>query len=132
MADSARGVSNTRSEPNSVWRPSVTRNTPPSGPMSSPNTSIRASSASDRRSASFRALTMVNSATPGPLAFLGEPQRFLALAGKVRREVGEDPFEHLAHRPGARTDHAGAHAMGEFLGLLLHLLEEPGVGRSGS
>src|SRR5947199_7009978 len=124
MADSARGVSNTRSTPNSFWRPSVTRNTPPSGPMSSPSTSIRGSSANERRSASFSALTMVTSATvpSAPLGCFGcEPQSLLPLPGQVGREVGKDPFEHLRDRPRPRTDDARAHAVRELLGFLVHL-----------
>ena len=41
MADSASGVSSTRSSPNSACSPSVTRNTPPRVPMSSPISSTR-------------------------------------------------------------------------------------------
>ena len=59
MPFSESGVSATRSEPNSAWRPSVTRNTPPFRPTSSPSTITVGSSRSATRKASWRAWTMV-------------------------------------------------------------------------
>src|SRR5438552_12496668 len=130
MAASASGVSNPRSPPNSACRPSVTRNTPPSLPTSSPSTSDRGSSASEWRSASFSALTMVTSVI-GPVLG-GEPDRLVALPGQVRREVaGEDPREQLLDRPRAGLDHVAPKLRREVLRLLFDGLEQPLVGAVG-
>ena len=51
IADSASGVSITRSGPNSSMNPSVTLKAPPNTPMSSPITSTRSSARSSSRSA---------------------------------------------------------------------------------
>src|SRR5690606_23244085 len=56
MPDSASGVSMTRLSPKSFCRPSVTRNTPPSLPTSSPMTTTFGSDSSARRSDSLIAL----------------------------------------------------------------------------
>ena len=52
IADSASGVSITRSGPNSARKPSVTLNAPPKVPMSSPMTSTRSSARISSRIAS--------------------------------------------------------------------------------
>ena len=51
IADSASGVSITRSGPNSSLKPSVTLNAPPNTPMSSPITITRSSARSSSRKA---------------------------------------------------------------------------------
>jgi len=58
--DSARGVSMTRSAPNFWNKPSVTRNTPPSRPMSSPRRTNLSSRAISWERAWFNAWTIVN------------------------------------------------------------------------
>src|SRR6266508_1653025 len=130
MSDSLRGVSKTRSSPNSAWSPSVTRNTPPFLPTSSPKIRVRGSSASDRLRASFSAFTMVTSATAAPAIELlrREPPGVLPLALQVGREVRVDPFEQLANGPGGRPDHARPHPRGEGLRLALDVVEERVVG----
>src|SRR5438552_1114541 len=65
MPDSASGVSKTRFSPNSCWRPSVTRKTPPSRPTSSPKTRVRGSPARAWRSAALSAWTSVSSGIGG-------------------------------------------------------------------
>src|SRR6266508_6755474 len=114
LAASARGVSNTRWSPNSACRPSVTRNTPPCLPTSSPSTSDRGSSAREWQSASFTALTMVTSVI-GPV--LGrEPDGLVPLPGQMRGKVaGEDPREQLFHRPGPGGDHVAPKLRREVL-----------------
>src|SRR5437879_5126538 len=129
MAASARGVSKTRAVPNSSCRPSVTRNTPPSLPTSSPRTRARGSSASESRRAWLSALTMVTSATG--VAFLSEPQGFVLLPGEVRRKVGEHPLEHLLDRARPRFDDAASHVLGELLAALFDLLEVVSVRHAG-
>src|SRR6266508_6128291 len=49
----------------------------------------------------------------------------------MRMTSGEDPFEHLLDGPRPRAGDARAYAVRELLGLLLHLFEEPRVGRAG-
>src|SRR5262245_50577678 len=132
MAASARGVSNTRRSPNSSWRPSVTRNTPPSLPTSSPRTRLRGSSARESRRAWLMALTMVSSAIGLPVLLPGQPQGLLPLPGQVGREVGEHPREHLGHWAGPRPDDARPQALGELRAPGIDLLEEPGVGHPGA
>src|SRR5450759_1659332 len=58
MPDSASGVSMIRSSPKSFWRFSVTRNTPPSLPMSSPMMTTLGSCSMARRRPALRALPM--------------------------------------------------------------------------
>src|SRR5665647_2505130 len=58
MPDSASGVSMTRSSPKSFWRFSVTRNTPPSLPMSSPMMTTLGSRSMARRRPALMALPM--------------------------------------------------------------------------
>src|SRR5665811_1890766 len=58
MPDSASGVSMTRSSPKSFWRFSVTRNTPPSLPMSSPMMTTLGSRSIARRRPALMALPM--------------------------------------------------------------------------
>src|SRR6266508_3011550 len=125
MPASARGVSNTRSVPNSSCRPSVTRNTPPSFPMSSPRTRARGSSASDWRRASLRALTMVTSTMFDSFRrFPREAQDIVPLPSQVGWQVVEHPLEHLLHRARTGGDHARPHLGGELLGLAIDRLEE--------
>src|SRR2546430_15642019 len=96
MPASASGVSNTRDGPNSSCRPSVTRNTPPSFPTSSPRTSVLGSSVSERRSASLIALAIVTSAigVAIPLRLRrGQPQHLLPLPREVFGLLVEHPRE---------------------------------------
>src|SRR5262249_50266390 len=104
IPDSASGVSNTRRSPNTSCSPSVTRNTPPSLPTSSPNTSIRSSSASERRSASLSAFAIVIS---------GIALHLFELARQVGRQVGVHPREQLSRRTGLQGEHALARPCGE-------------------
>src|SRR5262245_7986595 len=115
IPDSARGVSNTRRSPNSSCSPSVTRNTPPSFPTSSPNTSVRSSSASDRRSASLSAFAMVTS---------GIALDLLELPCQVGRQVGVDPRERLPRRPRLEGQHALARPRGQRTRLTLDVVQE--------
>ena len=66
MPLSARGVSITRSSPNRACRPSVTRNTPPRRPMSSPISRTFGSSRIAAASPAFRALAIVSTAMSVP------------------------------------------------------------------
>src|SRR5438128_2502073 len=123
MPASASGVSKTRSDPNSSWRPSVTRNTPPSLATSSPNSSIRSSSASESRSAWFSAFTIVTSGTA--VLSPGEPEGRVALPLQVLGKVAlEDPLEELLRRPRLGGDHAIPHPAAELLRRRLHVVEE--------
>ena len=63
MEDSASGVSMTRSGPNSSMKPSVTRNTPPRTPTSSPRMITRSSRRNSSRRVSWTAWTLLFSAT---------------------------------------------------------------------
>ena len=76
MPDSASGVSSTRCSPKSRCRCSVTRNTPPSLPMSSPIRITRGSSSIALRSPAFSALLngIVSMRAP-PLAAAGRVSR---------------------------------------------------------
>ena len=60
IPDSASGESITRCSPKSFCSPSVTRNTPPSLPMSSPASTTLGSASSARRSPAFSALASVS------------------------------------------------------------------------
>src|SRR5437879_3474446 len=81
IAASANGVSNTRPDPNSAWRPSVMRNTAPSRATSSPNTSTRSSSRSGP--AGLREPRSVAGA-----GIEGPPPRALVSLSALRRGVG--------------------------------------------
>src|SRR6185369_3768542 len=85
IADSDRGVSITRSAPKRSWRPSVTRNTPPSRPTSSPRMTIRLSRSISWRRARLMACTMLSCAI----------SEFLQLPGLTRAEHCTGMFEHL-------------------------------------
>src|SRR4029079_7004014 len=93
MPASATGVSKTRSRPNSFWRPSVTRKTPPSRPTSSPKTSTRSSFRSPIRSAAFSAPTIVTSGTA--LLRVRESEQVVLR----RRRGGDDAGSDLADPP---------------------------------
>src|SRR6185369_3452975 len=85
IADSDRGVSITRSAPKRSCRPSVTRNTPPSRPTSSPRMTIRLSRSISWRRARLMACTMLRCAI----------SEFLQLPGLTRAERCAGMFEHL-------------------------------------
>src|SRR6185503_2659005 len=112
---SAMGVSNTRSAPNSAWRPSVTRKTPPSAPTSSPNTSVRGSPASESRRAAFSAATIVTSAIA---------EELLALAKQGGGWIRERVVEHLGRRWLADRRELGADVCDPRLRLSLALVDE--------
>src|SRR5512132_50453 len=119
---SAIGVSKTRSRPNSAWRPSVTRKTPPSEPTSSPNTSVRGSAARASRSAAFSAATIVSSAIAEELP---------ALVEHGRRWIGERVVEHLVRGRFAERGELGAHVRHPGLRLLVARPDERVVDRAG-
>src|SRR5918996_1287039 len=112
MAASARGVSNTRCSPNSAWRPSVMRKTPPSLPMSSPRISTRSSPANESRSARFSAWAIVTSAIA---VLLGEPENLVALPDQDGWQLGEDPPEQILDVAGRGALDAGPHRGGQVL-----------------
>src|SRR5437588_675579 len=102
IPDSARGVSSTRASPNSSYRPSVARNTPPRGPTSSPSTITRSSAAMRSRSVWRTVSTTLRSTPPsGTDMALGGPGRAAAadacVGGGVDVEgvvaVGDDARE---------------------------------------
>src|SRR5918996_253322 len=124
IPDSASGVSNTRSSPNSACSLSVIRNTPPSVPTSSPKISTRSSSASARRSAPLRACAIVTSATGALLLAFERRHDLVALTRQVRRKLGERPLEDLPGVPGRRFHDSGADLRGELAGVVLDLLHE--------
>src|SRR5581483_3037512 len=78
MPDSASGVSMTRSSPKSFCRPSVTRNTPPSLPTSSPMMRTFGSASIALRRPSFSAL---------PNVIVGMSVARIREGGKVRRHL---------------------------------------------
>src|ERR671919_537193 len=125
MAASARGVSNTRCSPNSAWRPSVMRKTPPSLPMSSPRISTRSSPANESRSARFSAWAIVTSAIA---VLLGEPENLVALPDQDGWQLGEDPPEQILDVAGRGALDAGPHRGGQVLPLRLGLEEHRLVG----
>src|SRR5688572_30501392 len=84
IEDSARGVSITRSSPNSCMKSAVTRNTPPRAPTSSPRISTRSSAFISSQSVSWTVLTRFFSVTS---ALLGEH----VLHGRLRLGVGLVP-----------------------------------------
>src|SRR5262245_51333287 len=118
MPASARGLSITRWLPNVRWRSSVTRNTPPSTPTSSPMMTMSRSRSISCMSARLRALTMLSRAmVTGPprqssareslaphrgrgLLGIGSADRMLALGhlsallDQVARRVGVRVIEH--------------------------------------
>src|SRR6266702_794131 len=100
IADSDNGVSITRSAPNSSWRPSVTRNTPPSRPTSSPRMTIRPSRSISWRKARLMACTMLSCAI----------SELLQLSGLPRGERCADLFEHLRCGRGRNCFH-GQHRL---------------------
>src|SRR5215467_5935357 len=92
IPDSASGVSTTRCSPKSFWRPSVTRNTPPSLPTSSPMIITLGSASSARRIPSLRARERVSLviAQPPCLELAGQAVPGGIVGGGVRAHpVGE-------------------------------------------
>src|SRR3954454_23804839 len=83
MPASATGMSKTRSGPHSLWRPSVTRKTPPRRPTSSPKTSRRSSLRRPIRSAALSAPTIV---TSGTVALRVRPAEEVVLGRHGRRD----------------------------------------------
>src|SRR5690554_4677609 len=111
MADSASGVSMTRSGPNSSINPSVARNTPPLTPTSSPSTTTRSSRRISTRNASVTAWTSVRRAMlPGLPAFRQLPQQRLALLLQIPRQFRVHVVEDV-----------GRLGLGIAFGLLDHL-----------
>ena len=99
-SDSASGVSMTRCSPKSFCRPSVTRNTPPSLPMSSPISTVLGSSSSARRSPGLMRLghgrrSSVIGASSGEAGEVGVEVGALGVDQRVRLGVGV-----VEHRPG--------------------------------
>src|SRR5712691_2660840 len=92
ITPSESGVSMTRSAPNSPYRPSVARNTPPLRPTSSPKTTTRESRAISRFNAWFTASTTVSSATVMLLKSFElslQPSRWCGVGlAEVERRVG--------------------------------------------
>src|SRR5262245_33209101 len=94
MAPSASGVSITRCSPNLARRPSVTRNTPPSTPMSSPRTRTSSSRSISCMRARLMAWTIVSfrcSLILGSSSAVGlgpSPVRGLAGRGELALELG--------------------------------------------
>src|SRR5919109_416572 len=85
MRHSSRGVSMTRSSPNSSRKPIVTLKTPPRAPTSSPSTTIRSSRLISSRSVSWRVCTKVFSVTSALRGAVGVDVTFGALGlGKGR------------------------------------------------
>src|SRR5581483_1656173 len=90
MPASASGLSTTRVAPNLRWRSSVTRNTPPSTPTSSPMTSTSGSRSISWSSARFRAFTMFSFAmVVSGRAWAGSGVR--GTAAPRRRTAGRRP-----------------------------------------
>src|SRR5438093_8623400 len=95
IPDSATGVSTTRSSPWRRWSPSVTRNTPPARPTSSPSTITRGSLASATSSAWLMACAMLRTTMESDRT--GRPLRQLPLLlPKLGRHLGEHRLEDLA------------------------------------
>src|SRR5512135_1849350 len=82
---SARGVSITRSGPKRLNRPSVTRNTPPSFPTSSPRITTSLSRSISSRNARFKAWTV----------FIIAISEILELPRLLLREAGKGVSEHI-------------------------------------
>src|SRR5574342_514157 len=126
MPPSARGVSMTRSWPNSSCSPCVARKTPPKRPTSSPITTTLGSRRISRRRASFTAWMTLRVGTVSPLA--------IAADARVLGQGGAQLLELLAllpQRPGVDVVEEGLkrRLLLEGLGLgqgLLDLL--PGLG----
>src|SRR5512134_4155440 len=96
IPDSARGVSNALSSPNSSIRPSVTRKTPPSLPTSSPRTITLSSFCISWRRAIFRACTIVILAMVFLLGHFGQLTfELLFLCFQVRRHFRIGVFKHV-------------------------------------
>src|SRR5690606_4895328 len=111
MADSASGVSMTRSGPNSSISPWVALKTPPLTPTSSPMTTTRSSRRISVRSASVTACTSVRRAISASLpAFSQLLQQGLALLLQV-------PGQFRIHV----VEHVGRFRLGPVLGLVHHL-----------
>src|SRR5438445_2777224 len=126
MADSARGVSKTRSSPNSFWSPSVTRNTPPFRPTSSPRTRVRESSRSASRNARLRAWTRLTSAILGPAR--PQPADLVQLSLEVGRELRVSEAEEVVDGDGSPRGDPGAHLCQLLLDARLDPLEEVRAG----
>src|SRR6266853_6270999 len=94
MPDSASGVSTTRCGPYTACSPSVTRNTPPSRPISSPRRMTRSSAAISHRRASLIASTSVRSAMALPLLLERGKQRGLLL-DELRRHLRIHVAKHI-------------------------------------
>src|SRR5450631_2941194 len=129
MPDSASGVSMILSSPKSFWRFSVTRNMPPSLPMSSPMTTILGSRSMARRRPALMALPMVIfDMSVLPLEARGVGSELGALGVDQRVLLDIDVVKHrqwlrVWHRQAAR-----ANPRRERVGLNLDFLEERPVG----
>src|SRR5436190_15016462 len=139
IADSASGVSMTRSSPKSFCRPSVTRKTPPSLPTSSPmmRTLPSASIALRRPELSAfasvvvaeRAATSAHLAVGEGVEIRGEPVAFL---GDDRGRLGIHLLEDLERFRVGHLDTALTDACGECVGVVLDGLHELRVGLAGA
>ena len=110
MPASLIGVSNTRRSPYSAWSPSVTRNTPPLTPTSSPNTTTRGSVA--KRVEQARGSARRSAST-------SSRERLLAHPLEGRRRIRVHPIELPLGGRRRCCDHALAHLQRERLRLLL-------------
>src|SRR5687768_16362037 len=91
---SARGVSMTRVSPKASRSPSVTRNTPPSTPTSSPRTMTRSSFSISCFKAKLSALIIVSLGMVDFLLSVEELLEGLSLRLQVRRPLGIEVVEH--------------------------------------
>src|SRR5450631_3668013 len=125
MPDSASGVSMIRSSPKSFCRFSVTRNTPPSLPMSSPMMTTLGSCSMARRRPALMDLPIVTLAM-SVLSLEARGVRSEPGALGVDQRVLLD-IDVVEHRDGLRVGHrqaAGANPCGERIRLYLDGLEE--------
>src|SRR5687767_2438286 len=92
---SARGVSMTRASPKASRSPSVTRNTPPSTPTSSPRTMTRSSFSISCFKAKLSALIIVSLGMGDFLLGVEELLEGLSLCLQVRRTLGIEVVEYI-------------------------------------
>src|SRR5450631_852255 len=129
MPDSASGVSMIRSSPKSFWRFSVTRNTPPSLPMSSPMMTILGSPSMARRRPALMALPIVTFAMSVPsLEARGVGSEPGALGVDQRVLLDIDVVEHRQRLRVRHRQAAGANPCRERVGLKLDRVEERRIG----
>src|SRR5664280_722476 len=129
MPDSASGVSMIRSSPKSFCRFSVTRNTPPSLPMSSPMMTTLGSRSMARRKPAVMAVPMVTfDMSVLPLEALGISSEPCALGFDQRVLLDIDVVEHRQRLGVGHGQATLAHRGSELMGLSLDRLKELSVG----